>query len=173
MISADGIPGRRKMCAADEHLVESIPNIRQGTPNDCGRAVLTTVAQFFGLPIDSLDRPDLQGESSLWMLRRAARATGLRAVPVKATRHELGSLRMPCVALCRSTCRTEGAPKHHFIAIFRVDDDGLLVRDPNVGTYKMSNERFEQRWIGILMLLSPRTHSKKEKAHERRKNQER
>jgi len=158
MMKVDEMPGRRKMCAADERLVPRIPDILQSGPNECGRAVRATVAQFFGLSTESLDTPDLQGEISLWALRTAARATGLRAVPVRTTRHELVRLRMPCVALCRSTCRIKGAPKHHFIAIFRVDDAGLLVRDPNVGTYKMSNERFEERWTGVLMLLSPRTH---------------
>ena len=129
--------------------------IKQHDITDCGAACLASIAAHFGLkfPIARIRQyafTDKKGTNVLGMIE-AANKLGLEAKGVKGPFECLQSIPLPAVAhvIVKETLQ-------HFVVIYKVTKDYVLVMDPGDGKlHKKSNEEFKKEWTGVLMLIRP------------------
>src|SRR5438132_7596500 len=131
--------------------------IRQRDMMDCGAAALATVALHYRRPIGleqlrKLTGTDLAGTNLLGLLR-AAEKLGFSAKGVKGPYEALPQVPLPAIAHVRTE---EGLG--HFVVLYRVKQDGVVVADPGQGIGKQSREAFCQRWTGYVLILVPEQH---------------
>lgn len=130
-------------------------NIKQHDITDCGAACLASIAAYFGLkfPIARIRQyafTDKKGTNVLGMIE-AANKLGLDAKGVKGPFECLQDIPLPAVAhlIIKETL-------HHFVVIYKVTKEYILVMDPGEGRLvKKSNEEFKKEWTGILILIRP------------------
>jgi ATP-binding cassette subfamily B protein len=127
--------------------------IRQTGQSDCGAAALATVALHYRRPIALQQLRDLAGTdrigTNLRGLVQAAEALGFAAKGVKGTYEALPQVPFPAIAHVKTE---EGLG--HFLVLYRIKKDTVVVADPARGIQKLSRDEFCQRWTGYLLLLS-------------------
>ncbi|HPR89791.1 MAG TPA: ABC transporter transmembrane domain-containing protein, partial [bacterium] len=131
------------------------PLVRQYDQLDCGPAALLSVLRYYGgdttlVHARRLCRTDLGGTTLLDMLR-AARAMGFAACGARGTYDDLLRESMPCIA---HVLLPEGLS--HYLVIYRIGTERLLVGDPGKGRYTLSRGEFETMWRErAVLLLTP------------------
>jgi len=129
--------------------------IKQHDITDCGAACLASIAAHFGLkfPIARIRQyafTDKKGTNVLGMIE-AANKLGLEAKGVKGPFECLQNIPLPAVAHLIVNENLK-----HFVVIYKVTKDYLLVMDPNDGQlHRKSNEEFRKEWTGVLVLIRP------------------
>jgi len=129
--------------------------VKQHDITDCGAACLASIAAHFGLkfPIARIRQyafTDKKGTNVLGMIE-AANKLGLEAKGVKGPVECLQNIPLPAVAhlIVNESLK-------HFVVIYKVTKDYLLVMDPNDGKlHKKSVEEFKKEWTGVLILIRP------------------
>lgn len=126
------------------------PVLLQQSEMDCGAACLAMIACFYDVNI-SINRfremANVTREgATLHSLAEAAENTGLRSRGIRADYETLSRSVMPAIA------HWEG---FHYIVVYRVEENNVVVVDPAVGLKKYSREEFMKGWDGILLLLEP------------------
>ena len=130
--------------------------IKQKDRSDCGAACLATVANHFNInyPISRIREiagTDQKGTSALGLIK-AAEKLGLKAEGVKAKAVDLNEkLQVPLIAHI--------VEKNilHYIVIYKIIDDKLIIFDPRSGIETINKEDFKQKWSNILILLTPQS----------------
>jgi ATP-binding cassette, subfamily B, bacterial HlyB/CyaB len=124
------------------------PFISQQSSSDCGAACLAMVSQYWGkhFSINSLRNLALVGRSgtSLKSLTTAAETLGYAARPVRASLNRLVEQTNPWIA------HWEG---DHYVVVYWVKGNSVLVADPAKGKLKLSREQFLAGWTGYGLLL--------------------
>ncbi|HYH28412.1 MAG TPA: cyclic nucleotide-binding domain-containing protein, partial [Actinomycetota bacterium] len=126
------------------------PHLWQVDEMDCGAACLGMVTRHFGRPVSlshireavqtSLDGTSLRG------IVEGARAVGLDARSVKASKTRLEQLPLPAIV------HWEG---NHWVVLFAVDARSVRVADPARGLRRYGRKEFEEKWSGYAAMLSP------------------
>src|SRR5947209_5837348 len=128
--------------------------VRQNDQSDCGAAALATVTLHHRLPVSLQQVRDLAGTdrlgTNLLGLARAAEKLGFSAKGVRGPFEALAGVPLPAIAHLRS--QAEGG---HFVVIYRVRKDQVVVADPARGIRKLSRQEFCECWTGYLLLLVP------------------
>jgi ATP-binding cassette subfamily B protein len=129
---------------------QALPFIEQQSSSDCGVACLATICLYWGkrFSINTLRHladVDRAG-ASLKRLAQAAETIGFRASPVRASLNRLESLEHPWIA------HWEG---NHFVVVYRVKGDRILIADPAVNKKWLSRQQFLTSWTGYAVLLEP------------------
>ena len=128
--------------------------IRQADQSDCGAAVLATVAMYHGLRIGLQQMRDLAGTdrvgTNLRGLVQGAEKLGFSARAVKGPYEALPTVPLPAIAHVRTE---EGLG--HFVVLYRVGKDAVVVADPARGVETLSRAAFCDRWTGYLLLMVP------------------
>jgi len=130
-------------------------NIKQHDITDCGAACLASIAAHYGLnfPIARIRQyafTDKKGTNVLGMIE-AANKLGLDAKGVRGPFESLHNIPLPAVAhvIVKETL-------HHFVVIYRVTKEYILVMDPGEEKLiKKSADEFKKEWTGILILIRP------------------
>lgn len=126
---------------------------------DCGPACLCMIALHYGKhhSLESLRKRSLltrQGVS-LFGLSEAAEAIGLRATAVRLSLEDILKAPVPCILHWN---------QNHFIVLYGVQKNKLLLADPAKGLVNLEQKDFCQSWIsahtngiesGIALLLEP------------------
>jgi HlyB family type I secretion system ABC transporter len=127
--------------------------VRQTGQSDCGAAALATVALHYRRPVALQQLRDLAGTdrrgTNLRGLLYAAEALGFTAKGVKGAYDALPRVPLPIIA----HLKTDG--RGHFVVLYRVKDQAVVVADPARGVEKLSREEFCRRWTGHLLVLVP------------------
>lgn len=129
--------------------------VKQHDITDCGAACLASIAAHHGLrfPIARIRQfafTDKKGTNVLGMIE-AAKKLGLEAKGVKGPFECLADIPKPTVAhiIVKEVL-------HHFVVIYKVTDQYILVMDPADGKlHKKPHEEFKKEWTGILILMHP------------------
>jgi subfamily B ATP-binding cassette protein HlyB/CyaB len=126
------------------------PVLLQQSEMDCGAACLSMIARYYDVNI-SINRfremANVTREgATLHSLAEAAENTGLRTRGIRADFETLSRSAMPAIA------HWEG---FHYIVVYRVEENCVVVADPAFGLKKYSREEFMKGWDGILLLLEP------------------
>jgi len=126
------------------------PAIRQQSSMDCGAACLSTVCAYYGKRIDLNRMRDLArvGHSGASMLHliQAAETLGFETIPMLATWEHLQHNKLPAIVNWRG---------FHWIVVYKVMDDAVLVADPAQGLQKWSKEEFLEGYTRYTIYLSP------------------
>ena len=128
--------------------------IRQTDQSDCGAAALATVALHYRRPIGLQQLRDLAGTdrigTNLLGLLQAAERLGFAAKGVQGAYDALSQVPLPAIAHVKTE---EGLG--HFVVLYRVKKNAVVVADPASGIQTLGRDAFCQRWTGYLLLLVP------------------
>ncbi|MFK0733170.1 MAG: cysteine peptidase family C39 domain-containing protein [Gloeotrichia echinulata GP01] len=134
------------------------PFIAQQSLSDCGAACLAMITQYWGKRLSlntlrNLARVDRRG-ASVHSLAAAAETVGYDVLTVRASLSKLDSYDNPWIAHWQGI---------HYIVVWRVKGDRILICDPAIGKRWLSRSEFEAGWTGYALLLDPsdRLHSYK------------
>src|SRR5688500_4615381 len=128
--------------------------VRQMDGSDCGAASLATVARHYGLEFGLQTMRELAGTdrvgTNLLGLVQAAERIGFAAKAVKGPYEALAGAPLPAVAHVKTD---EGLG--HFVVLYRVGHNEVVIADPARGLEKLSREKFAGMWTGYLLLMTP------------------
>ncbi|BAY22400.1 cyclic nucleotide-binding protein [Calothrix sp. NIES-2100] len=126
------------------------PFIQQQSSSDCGAACLAMISQYWGkkFSINMLRNLANVGRSgaSLKSLAAASENLGFQARPVRASFNRLVDQKRPWIAHWQGD---------HYIVVFAVKGNQVMVSDPGVGRRKLSVKDFQAGWTGYALLLTP------------------
>ncbi|RAM53189.1 MAG: peptidase C39, partial [Hapalosiphonaceae cyanobacterium JJU2] len=129
------------------------PFIQQQSSSDCGAACLTMISLYWGKrfslnTLRNLAQTDRMG-ASLSALADAAETLGYDALPVRASLSKLELQANPWIAHWQGI---------HYVVVWRVKGDRVLICDPAIGKRSLLREEFETHWTGYALLLFPTKH---------------
>ncbi|MCP6759301.1 MAG: cysteine peptidase family C39 domain-containing protein [Fischerella sp. CENA71] len=129
------------------------PFIQQQSSSDCGAACLAMISLYWGKrfsvnTLRNLAQTDRMG-ASLSALADAAETLGYDALPVRASLSKLELQANPWIAHWQGI---------HYIVVWRVKSDRVLICDPAIGKRSLLREEFETNWTGYALLLFPTKH---------------
>ena len=131
-------------------LWQAYPFIQQQSSSDCGAACLAMISQYWGkrFGLNFLRETAGVGRSgaSLKGLAKAAEKIGYQARPVRASLSRLVEQKNPWIAHWKGD---------HYIVVYKVKDDKVLISDPAQGKYQISRQEFLADWTGYALLLDP------------------
>lgn len=128
---------------------QSYPFIAQQSTADCGAACLAMIAQYWGKRLNINMLRNLAGVgragASLKNLATAAESIGFQARPVRASLNRLADQKHPWIAHWQGD---------HYIVVFRVKGNRVIVSDPAMGRCKLSVKEFLAGWTGYALQLT-------------------
>jgi ATP-binding cassette subfamily B protein len=128
--------------------------VRQNDQSGCGAAALATIALHYRRSLGLQQMRDLAGTdraaTNLLDLLQAAEALGFSAKIVKGPLEALAGVPLPAVAHVKTE---EGLG--HFVVLYRVRRDSVVVADPGRGIQRLSRDAFCRLWTGDLLLVVP------------------
>ncbi|TBR62048.1 peptidase C39 [Westiellopsis prolifica IICB1] len=129
------------------------PFIQQQSSSDCGAACLAMISLYWGKrfslnTLRNLAQTDRMG-ASLSALADAAETLGYDALPVRASLGKLELQANPWIAHWQGI---------HYVVVWRVKGDRVLICDPAIGKRSLLREEFETHWTGYALLLFPTKH---------------
>ena len=131
-------------------LWQSYPFIEQQSSSDCGAACLAMISQYYGKRFSINYLRNLAGVgrsgASLKSLAKAGESLGYQARPVRACLSRLVEQKNPWIAHWQG---------NHYIVVYWVKGNQILVADPAKGKYKLSCHVFLDGWTGYALLLEP------------------
>lgn len=124
-------------------------HVLQHDAMDCGAACMATIAQFHGRRISlpsyrSLVHVTRDGASML-ALKKAAEKTGFTSIGVMSGCNGLKKLQAPFIALM----------EYHFVVVYKVTDEKVVMADPARGMFTQSFEDFKKEFSQNALLLKP------------------
>jgi ABC-type bacteriocin/lantibiotic exporter with double-glycine peptidase domain len=126
------------------------PCVRQQSIMDCGSACLQTLALYYGKKISSSYSRSLCRVSStgttLAHLKVAVQELGFQSVARRSTFDELRQATHPFIVNWLG---------YHWILVFKVNSEQLVVADPARGTLTLDRETFLENWSGYTLFLRP------------------
>jgi len=128
--------------------------VLQDGNKDCGSAALLSIIRFYGgdIPISKLvemNNTTKEGTNFL-NLKYTASQIGLNSVGYKIEDFNLlYELKFPCIVQIIDNNYT------HFVVIYKIKNNKLLIMDPAKGKIIMSKDDFINKWTGYIMLFEP------------------
>ena len=130
-------------------LWRAYPYVQQQSSSDCGAACLATISRYWGKRVSINYLRELIGigrsGSSLTSLAKAAESLGYHARPVRASLNRLVEQK-PWIAHWQGD---------HYIVVYRLKQDRLLIADPAAGIRQVPRAEFLTNWTGYALLLNP------------------
>jgi ATP-binding cassette subfamily B protein len=131
---------------------QGYPFIEQQSSSDCGIACLAMVGRYWGKQFGINYLRNLAGVGragvSLKALANTAESLGFHAKPVRASLSPLAAQANPWIAHWQGD---------HYVVVYRVKGNRILIADPAIGRRSFSRREFEQGWTGYALLLEPTT----------------
>jgi len=129
--------------------------IKQQDVKDCGPACLASISKYYGLRISISQTRELCGTdnsgTNILGLVRGARELGFMAEGVKGNKESLfEDFTLPAIAHVILNNNL-----HHFIVIYEIKENEIVVADPFHGLRNYSLAEFTDIWTGALILLQP------------------
>ncbi|MFQ4142951.1 ABC transporter transmembrane domain-containing protein [Chlorogloeopsis sp. ULAP02] len=126
------------------------PFIGQQDSSDCGAACLAMISLYWGKRLSlttlrNFAQTNRTG-TSLTALADAAEIVGYDALPVRASLSKLELQAKPWIAHWQGI---------HFVVVWRVKGDRVLISDPAIGKRSLHKTEFEANWTGYALLLFP------------------
>lgn len=141
-------------------LRKDFPFYKQPDEKDCGPTCLRIIAKHYGKLISlkeirALSETTREG-SNLLKLSEASEAIGFKSLALKTNFEKLKKAPLPLIAHWN---------KSHFVVVYKIKKDEILVSDPAYGLISYGKEEFLKHWIGnnagdttlegIILLLEP------------------
>jgi len=137
-------------------VFKKYPFVKQEGFKDCGCASLLMIIKYYkgNMTIEKLrdiTKTNRNGTTA-YNLIEAANNIGFRAKGVKGSLNDLKEVIFPCIA----HVVIDDIYKH-YVVIYEVNFDKriLVIADPDKGIRKMSFDKFDKIWTGVLIVLYP------------------
>ncbi|MFM2311782.1 MAG: hypothetical protein RLZZ04_1058 [Cyanobacteriota bacterium] len=131
-------------------LWKTYPYIEQQSSSDCSAACLTMISRYWGKSVGINYLRELIGVgrsgASLKNLAVAAEKIGYHARPVRASLSRILEQDNPWIAHWKGD---------HYIVVYRIKNNKLLVADPAAGKFELDRAEFLESWTGFALLLDP------------------
>lgn len=136
-------------------LKKKYPYIQQHDSTDCGAAALAMICKFYKkhLPITSIREivGTTQHGTSILGLKEGAEQLGFNVKAVKVFIENFDkTMTLPAIAQV-----TNEYGDDHFVVIYTISPDKILLADPELGLMTYSHSEFENIFSGILILMLP------------------
>ncbi|MBD2451460.1 peptidase domain-containing ABC transporter [Nostoc sp. FACHB-152] len=133
-----------------QRVTKRYPYFEQQSASDCGAACLVMVGRYWGKRFSvnilrDIANVDRNG-ASLRGLAAAAESIGFATRPVKASLDKLALQSLPAIV------HWEG---RHYIVVYEITGDRVIVADPAIGQRTLSHEQFQAGWTGYTLLIQP------------------
>ncbi len=133
-----------------QQVTRRYPFFQQQSASDCGVACLVMIGRYWNKrfsvnQLRSIANIDRNG-ASLRGLTAAAESIGFSTRPVKASLKNLAGQSLPAIV------HWEG---NHYIVVYKVTRDRVIVGDPAVGQRSLTHAQFQIGWQGYTLLLQP------------------
>ena len=132
------------------HRARRYPALMQLSETDCGAACLSMILRYYGKHVSINRLRDLANVSregaTLYSVAEAAETLGFHSRGIRASYDHLEKVETPAIA------HWEG---FHYIVLYEVKPDGVVVADPAIGLRRLTREEFLRGWTGYLLLLHP------------------
>ena len=129
-------------------MLRRYPWVRQNDETDCGAAALATLARYYRRPLSVEQMRDLAGTdrigTNLLGLLQAAEQLGFAARAVKGSIETLPQVPLPAIA---HVLTAEG--RGHFVVVYRVREDSVVIADPACGVRQLSRDEFRPAVDGL------------------------
>ncbi|MEH1944195.1 MAG: peptidase domain-containing ABC transporter [Nostoc sp.] len=133
-----------------QHITRRYPYFEQQSASDCGAACLVMVGRYWGKHFSINTLRDIanvdRNGASLRGLAAAAESIGFATRPVKASLDKLALQSLPAIV------HWEG---RHYIVVYEVTGDRVIVADPAIGQRTLSHADFKAGWTGYSLLIQP------------------
>jgi len=139
------------------------PVIKQYNQTDCGAAALLSILKYYGgndniVHIRELANVDRQG-SRIIDIVNSAKKLGFYAFGAKGNYDDLIKENLPCIAHVVIDNKLS-----HFVVIYKIDNNMVLIGDPGKGLYNLKRKEFEDIWVSnSVILLKPESELYNEK----------
>ena len=125
--------------------------IRQETQSDCGAACLVMIARQLGISASITSTrvytgTDQTGTTVLGLID-GAKEFGLIGRAVRASSDALKAIKVPAIA------HVAKDDVLHFVVIYKINKDNILIADPAEGLLEMPTSRFLKIWTGIIVMF--------------------
>ena len=137
-------------------LSKKYPCVKQVDENDCGPACLATVLAYYHSCVSiarlrELCKTDING-TTIFGIVRAAKSLNMdaKAVNAKSIKALMSDFPKPAIV---HVVYEDGV--RHYVVLFEVNQDYVIVADTGKGILKYSMEEFLKIWTGKLILLTP------------------
>ena len=128
--------------------------IIQEENSDCGIACLGSIIKYYNgyIPLEKLryETDTNQSGTSAFNLLNCAKRTGFNAYGKKVSVEELVNQKLPLIAHLKLN---NGF--FHFVVIYEIRNNYLLIMDPSIGLKKISYKDFNNIFTGIILLFNP------------------
>ena len=128
--------------------------IIQEENSDCGIACLGSIIKYYNgyIPLEKLryETDTNQSGTSAFNLLNCAKRTGFNAYGKKVSIEELVNQKLPLIAHLKLN---NGF--FHFVVIYEIRNNYLLIMDPSIGLKKISYKDFNNIFTGIILLFNP------------------
>ena len=133
-----------------QKVTRRYPFYAQQSASDCGAACLVMIGRYWGKKFSVSRLRDIanvdRNGSSLRGLASAAESIGFTSRPVRASLDKLAIASLPAIVHWSGK---------HYIVVYQVTKDRVIVCDPAIGQRSLSHEEFKQDWTNYALLLQP------------------
>lgn len=121
---------------------------------ECGAACLLSIIRYYGGNISinklvEMTNTDKLG-TNFYNLKSASSTLGLNSKAYKVEKLEdLSDIKMPFI------CQLLNNNYEHFIVVYNITKDKIVIMDPAVGQTVLTKEEFSKLWTGYIMIFLP------------------
>lgn len=131
---------------------KKFPLVRQYDQTDCGPAALLSILKYYGgndnlVHVRELCRTTTDGTTMLDLVFAAAKL-GFKAKGIRGNYDALLNEKMPCIVHVTVENRLM-----HYMIIYKIKENYLILGDPGKGLFNSSREDFEKIWTSKAVIL--------------------
>ena len=134
--------------------MERIVFVKQEEKNDSGIAALESILVYYGsyYPLKELKSVmsynDEEGTKVLDLYLTAS-VLGFKSMVANLKSYEyMEAIKLPCIAKLRYEDN-----KIHFVVVYKILEDGMIIADPEKGIRKIFNKDFEEVFTGKVLIV--------------------
>lgn len=128
--------------------------VKQNDIKDCGICCLESIIKYYNgfIPIETLRRDTKTNNNgtTAYNLIKAAQKYGFTAIGKKIKNIDDNKILLPAIA----HIITEKGLKH-FVVIYKINKDNIVIMDPATGYKKVNKEQFLKEWTNIILVMKP------------------
>ena len=128
--------------------------VKQNDIKDCGICCLESIIKYYNgyIPMETLrlDTKTNNNGTTAYNLIKTAQKYGFNAIGKKINKLDIEKLFLPAIA----HIITEKGLKH-FVVIYKISKDNILIMDPSKGYKKVKLKEFTKQWTNVILIMKP------------------
>lgn len=130
--------------------------VKQQDIKDCGVCSLLSIIKYYGgyIPLETLREDTYTSNSGTraYNLVQTLKKYNFEAQGLKIENNQLKEINLPAIAHVLIDKKTP-----HFVVIYKITDKNITIMDPGRGIVKLSYQKWQEIFTGIIIICSPIT----------------